>query len=227
MREIILVAGQKASGKSVETKKQIVNIKNKNTIVFDISCEESYEEFEVIHPDKVVDFLMGNEGNIGRIIPFENSERMSLEQTQKMVEKLLTTINNGVLVLENIRYYANKKILEKIRQGNGNKEGDISIICIFQSIATIPSDLLNDADVLRLHKNFEKIDRYKSRIENFEILKIAKLIVENKTQDDKYFYCYVNGFHTIEGDFDKSDYRNACLDNIIQKQGLHRYSEFY
>lgn len=225
MREIILVVGKKASGKSVETKKQISNIKDRNTIFFDICLE--YEEFEVIHPDKAVDFLMGNEGNIRRIIPFENGEKMSLDQIQKMIEKLLAKVNNGILVLENTRYYASPKILELIKQGNGDKKGHLSVIYQFTSIGTIPNNLLNDANVLRLHKCIDRIDRHKSKIENFEILKIATLIVENKTQDDKYFNCSVNGWRTIEGDFDKSDYRNACIDSIIEKQGLHRYSELY
>jgi len=211
MKEIILVVGQKASGKSVETKKQISNIKDRNTIFFDICLE--HEEFEVIHPDNALDFLIGNEGYIRRIIPFENGEKMSLYQIQKMIEKLLDKVNNGILVLENIRYYQSPKILELIRKGNGYEKGHLSVICHFTYIGSIPNNLLKKADVLRLHKCIDNIDRYKSKIENFEILKIATLIVKNKTQYDKYFNCSLNGWCTIEGDFDKSDYTNACIDS--------------
>jgi hypothetical protein len=45
MREIILVTGTRASGKSVETKRQILDVKNRNTIIFDINNEQLYEEF--------------------------------------------------------------------------------------------------------------------------------------------------------------------------------------
>lgn len=227
MREIILVTGTKASGKSVATKKQIVDVKNRNTIIVDINYEQLYEEFEIIQPNKAVDFLMGNKGKIGRIVPFAKNERMTLDQIRKMIDKLLTTVNNGILVLESIGHYASPKLLEKIRVGNGKQKGSVSIVCIFQSITSIPNKLLNDADVVRLHKEMAHIDRYESVIEKFEILKLATLIVENKTKEDRYFNCSVNGWTTIEGSFDKTDYRNACVDYMITQQGLHRYSELF
>jgi hypothetical protein len=174
-----------------------------------------------------VDFLKGNEGNISRIIPFENGERMTLDQIRIMIHKILTKVNNGILVLESIGSYASPKLLEKIRVGNGKQKGIVSIVCIFESITSIPNKLLNDAHLVRLHKEIANIDRYEDVIEKFEILKLATLIVKNKTQDNKYFNLSVNGWRTIEGDFDKSDYRNACVDALIQKEGLHRYSELY
>jgi len=227
MREIILVTGQVASGKSVATKRQIVDVKNRNTIIFDINNEQLYEEFEIIPINKVATFLMENNGNVGRVVPFVKNERMTLDQIRKMIDKLLTEVNNGIIVLESIESYASPKLLEKIRIGNMKQNGKISIVCIFQSITSIPNKLLNDADAVRIHKEIANIDRYESVIEKFEILKIATLIVANKTKEDRYFNCTINGWTTIEGSFDKADYRNACVDYMITQQGLHRYSEHF
>lgn len=227
MREIILVTGQVASGKSVATKRQIVDVKNRNTIIIDINNEQLYEEFEIIPINKVATFLMANKGKVGRIIPFVKDKPMALDQIRKMIDKILTEVNNGILVLENIGHYASPKLLEKIRIGNGKQEGKLSIVCIFQSITSIPNKLLNDADAIRVHKEIANIDRCESVIKKFEILKLATLIVANKTKEDRYFNCTVNGWTTIEGNFDKQDYRNACIDYMIIQRGLHRYSEHF
>jgi len=144
-----------------------------------------------------------------------------------MILDILDNVKNGILVLESIGVYKCEEIYEKIKTFIQNKNTDTSIICAYQSVATTPVDFINNASLIKLHRQIEGIERYKNHISPFKILKIAFLLVQNKSKDDKYFFCEINSATTITGNFSKSDYRNACLDYIIEANGLHRYSEHY
>lgn len=227
MNELILIIGAKASGKTVEIKDKLSNITDKNAVVFDY-CQE-YEDFDIIQPDEVVSFLNGKDGKVARIIPVVNGEKMTLTESQKVVLNILDNIKDGILVLEDLTIYApsSHEIYEKIITLSENTNNNASIICSFQSVSSTHGEFINKAALISLHRQItSRIDIYKSKIESFELFKIAFLLVQNKTKDNKYFFCEISA-GIITGDFSKEDYRSACLDYIIEENGLHRYSEHY
>lgn len=227
MRELILVAGTKASSKTVTTKNKIADIKNRNILIFDVNME--YNDFEILPVSKIAEFSKSKDFKTKRIVPITRGKNMSLQQIGKLVVKILSQFNNGVLVLESIGGYApmNKKIYDMILSGNKKQKERLTIICIFQSISSIPRLIYNKSASLRLHYTCDGVDRCRG-VKHFEILKIANLIVTNKFKEgDRFFHCTINRWETIFGNFDKQDYRNACLDYVNSERGLYRYCELF
>jgi hypothetical protein len=231
MSELILIIGIKASGKTVEIKDKLSKITDKNAVVFDYN--EEYEDVDIIQPDEAVSFLNGKEGKVARIIPIVNSEKIPYAETQKIVLNILDNIENGILVLEDIRRYnmAFREIYDKIRTLSKNEENNATIICPFGSFLSTPDDFINNAALISLHRQHDNIDRCRLKFESFESFKpfkIASLLVQNKIKDNNYFFCEINNSTSvITGDFSKQEYRNACLDYFIQSEGLYKYSEYY
>lgn len=226
MSELILIIGTKASGKTVEIQDKLSKITDKNAVVFDYNQE--YEDFDVIQPDEVVSFLNGKEGKSVRIIPVVNGKKMTYTESQEVVLNILDNIENGILVLEDIRRYtiASDEIYKRILSKNA-KNGSI-IICPFGSVSSTPEGFINNAALISLHRHHDNVYRCRLKIESFKPFKIASLLVQNKIKDNNYFFCEINNSTSIiTGDFSKEDYRNACLDYFIESEGLYKYSEYY
>ena len=224
MKEVTLVIGRIGSGKSEETLRQLKEEKIRNTIIFDINRDPIYAEYILISHDQVASFLMQDNGTIGRIEPYIGEKRMSIDETALMVNKLLITVKHGVLFLEDIAFYANPQLLGTLELKDKSYQKDkLSVICIFTSINSIPLQLLKDANIIRLHKLIDNIDKFKDKVPNFEILKVAEILLAKKTRKKRYFNCTIQQWKYLDGDFSKREYIDAHLEYLIRYKGLNHY----
>ena len=223
MKEVTLVIGCQGSGKSEETLRQLKEEKTRNTIIIDISREPIYAEYELISHEGVAAFLMQDNGTIGRIEPIVGGERMSTKEVRLMVSTLLTTVKHGVLFLEDIAFYANPQLLGTLELKDKSYQKDkLSVICIFTSINSIPIQLFNSANIIRMHKLTSKSD-YNIAVLNNGLLKTAEILIAKKTIENRYFYCTIKEWKYLDGDFSKREYIDAHLEYLIRYEGLNHY----
>ena len=223
MKEVTLVIGRIGSGKSEETLRQLKEEKIRNTIIFDINRDPIYAEYILISHDQVASFLMQDNGTIGRIEPYIGEKRMSIDETALMVNKLLITVKHGVLFLEDIAFYANPQLLGTLELKDKSYQKDkLSVICIFTSINSIPIQLFNSANIIRMHKLTSKSD-YNIAVLNNGLLKTAEILIAKKTIENRYFYCTIKEWKYLDGDFSKREYIDAHLEYLIRYEGLNHY----
>jgi len=199
MKKIIVISGQAKSGKSAQLKKAILAIKNKNTIIIDMRLE--YSEFDAIPWNKAAEFLSKNEENIAILTPYkEDGKLMTYDDEIKYVYKLITEAKSGVLVLENAGMYTNRKIFDEICYQDPNEEVTTTIIYVVHSVTNVTTNVVNKAEkvILHQHNDFINLQNIKHRINNFEVLKSAFDILKTGTELNKYFYCTIKNWETIE-----------------------------
>lgn len=199
---IMVICGMTEVGKSYQNLKEI-NLYLKTDLVsgkigrkvlmFDVNCDEIFEKIPTVKPQHIKNLT-----NVAprKILPYnKNGSAMNRDEKVKLVEYMATNYRNGLLVLDDIdKYMAHARGQSIIDSLTTYRHMGRDLLLIHQSIAKITTTEWENATFLRLHYQSDNVDRYRDRIPNFELVKIATLIIEEqylKAGNERYFL-YIN-----------------------------------
>ena len=221
MRKLNLIAGDKGSGKSYDLVRELLKQNRRNALIIDVCDDPQFSSFQEIKPKEAIKFLSENNGRVAKVCLRMDDIGCLL----KTINKIVDNCEGGILVLDSVEAYPNRdilnKIFEKIKTPNFC---DQEIVLVFSYLHRIPKKIIKLADILKLHSRIHETTDFESVFSEFKIIKVANYLLKNKKKDNPYFNCsIVNRLSRIEGDFTKSEYRDACLDYFIEKEGLSPY----
>ena len=233
-REPILmgVVGMKKVGKTFTTTQSIdkytkpnskTGKKGRKVLIYDINMEYTqYKAIDIKHLNK---FTHQNKIEVRRILPInENGSEADLSQMLEILNTVIKGFRGGMLILEDInRYLIASKTVDVIGLLATNRHRDLDIICHFQSLSALDPRMWQNTAMIRFHYQMDDIKRYKNRIPNYELFKIAQCLVNYKylKVGDKRFYCYVaNDENYITGNFTRTDFKSACIEYLTLNSSL-------
>lgn len=228
-REPILmsVTGQKGVGKTYTTKQTIDDYvkdnpktgkKGRKVLIYDINME--YTDYKVLDVKDVGKFARQKKVEVRRVLPVWEGKTAELDEMVEILHLIVRSYRGGMLILEDInKYLIQAKSPKIIGLLATNRHRDLDIICHFQSLSALDPRMWQNTSFVRFHSQIDDISRYKNRIPNFEMFKIAQCLVDYRylKVKDKRFYCFVAcEDNYIAGDFTKRDFRKACMEYLEQ-----------
>lgn len=234
MREpqLIIATGTKGVGKTYKTCEIVQNYltpnpvigkKPRKVLIFDANGEYNNQEIEkhkfrfrtkVLALKDVEAWTKQSRIEVRRVLPVDaNGNEVGTEKYPEILNVILHYYRGGMLILEDInKYLVETRDAKIIGALTTNRHRDLDIYIHLQSLAPLTTRMWQNANVIRFHYQMDDIDRYKARIPNYELFKIAQLMVNEKYYSGhERFFCYVmNQLNKIKGDFTKSDFVAAC-----------------
>ena len=215
---LILVCGETGVGKTFRNIKEIQNYlkgnpathrKGRKVLIFDVN-DDDYECYITVNPDAIRDLK-----NIQarRIRPLNRyGQTMSLDEKRDMVERMVKQFTQGLLVLEDLdKYMTGAKGQTIVGLLTTNRHHGLDIMISHQSIAKITTTEFQNCTWLRLHKQVDDISRYRSRIPNYFLVRIATLIVEEQYLIGNIrFFVYINMRKLLLRGCSREAYIRAC-----------------
>lgn len=255
MREpqLIIATGTKGVGKTYTTCKVIQDyitpdISNRKparkVLIFDVNGEYTNEELiknkfrfrtKALALKDLEDWSKQKNIEVRRILPVDaDGNQVGIDKYPEILKWILEFFRGGMLILEDInKYLIETRDASIVGALTTNRHKDLDIYIHLQSLAPLTTRMWQNANVIRFHYQMDDIDRYRARIPNYELFKIAQLLVNEiyfRGGENERFYCYVlNQTNKICGKFSKKDFIIACrkyfeihpqkLRTIMQKYG--------
>lgn len=197
---LMLVCGETGVGKTFRNILEIENYLRNNPIlarlgrkvlIFDVN-DDDYECYMTVSPDHIRELRIIR---ARRIRPLTRcGEMMSLIEKRDTVERMVKQFMDGLLVLEDLdKYMVGAKGQTIVGLLTTNRHHGLDIMISHQSIAKITTTEFQNCTWLRLHKQVDDITRYRNRIPNYFLVRIATLIVEEQYLIGNIrFFVYVN-----------------------------------
>jgi len=228
-REPILVCatGKKGVGKTYTTENSSISDyikgnprtgkKPRKVLIYDINME--YTKYKVISIKDIGRFTKQKKVEVRRVLPItSDGKTANLSEMLEILNEIISKFRGGMLILEDInRYLIQSRTADVIGLLATNRHRDLDIICHFQSLSALDPRMWQNTSFVRFHMQIDDIDRYKNRIPNYELFKVAQCLVEYKylKLGDKRFYVYVAcDDNYITGNFTRRDFNIACREYL-------------
>lgn len=184
---LMLVCGETGVGKTFRNILEIENYLRNNpllnrlgrkVLIFDVN-DDDYECYTTVDPDFIHNLKLIRARRIRPLTRF--GQTMSIEEKRDMVERMVKQFTDGLLVLEDLdKYMTGAKGQTIVGLLTTNRHHGLDIMISHQSIAKITTTEFQNCTWLRLHKQVDDITRYRNRIPNYFLVRIATLIVEEQ-----------------------------------------------
>ncbi|MBS1635384.1 MAG: hypothetical protein JST26_05630 [Bacteroidetes bacterium] len=196
----MLVCGETGVGKTFRNILEIENYlrdnprlarKGRKVLIFDVN-DDDYECYLTVNPDFIRDLRLIRARRIRPLTKY--GQVMSSTEKRDMVERMVKQFTDGLLVLEDLdKYMTGAKGQTIVSLLTTNRHHGLDIMISHQSIAKITTTEFQNCTWLRLHKQVDDVTRYRNRIPNYFLVRIATLIVEEQyLLGNIRFFVYVN-----------------------------------
>lgn len=237
-----IAIGFKGVGKTYTTKKMIEDyIKNdpatgrkgRPVLVFDVNGEyDDYAaiDFDIEEPNeykRAEQIRKIKAPGKYRIVSYKkNRALMSTTEMYATVITICRYYRNGLLVLEDINKYmlSNVKI-DIVGMLIGLRHLGTDLIIHYQSLRAIPPRMWGNLNFLRWHKQSDGIDKYRNRLDNYELFKIGERIIEKKYLEDPRYYFWIDKLGERLINVSETDFERACLEYLSLNPGALRERE--
>ena len=206
---IFIATGRKGSGKTFLTVKEIeqyindeAGVRNgRRGIIFDVNREKSYTQFPTIQYfsdiedawERTKHIRTFPQKTIRRIIPYRrNGIPMDANEQLQVVIDLAQHFKDGVILLEDInKYLIDSKSQDVIGMLTQVRHNKTDIYIHLQSLSPVTTRMWQNVNYIRFHHQTDSIDRYKDRIPDYTLMRIAQLIVDAEFHKGSQheFYC--------------------------------------
>lgn len=184
---LMLVCGETGIGKTYRTVQEIAQYvkdnrssgkKARKVLAFDVN-DDDFTMFPTVHPDHLNEF---KQPIARRVRPLtKHGAMMTLSEKRLVAEQMVANFKSGLLVLEDIdKFMVGAKGQAVVGILCANRHSDLDILISHQSIAKITTTEWQNATWLRLHKQVDDIYRYRGRIPNYSLVRIATFIIEEQ-----------------------------------------------
>jgi len=195
---LVLTCGETGVGKTYRNLLEIFRYmkdnaatgrKGRKVLAFDVN-DHDYPKFKTVKVNLIQNLTAIAARRIRPISP--KGRNMNLDEKRDVVEQMVNRFKNGLLVLEDLdKYMAGAKGQSIIGLLTTNRHNGLDIMISHQSIAKITTTEWENCTWLRLHHQVDDIFRYRERIPNYFLVRIATFIVDE--QYDLANDSYVNG----------------------------------
>jgi hypothetical protein len=221
---LMCVTGRKGVGKTFTTTKMLYDYvkpnpktgkKGRKVLIYDVNME--YTQFKTIGVKDIKRFAQSERPQVRRILPVdEHGQVLKIDEMVDTLNLILQDFRGGLLLLEDInRYMLQAKTQDIIGVITTCRHRDLDIICHYQSLSALDPRMWQNSNFVRFHSQMDDIERYKQRIPNFQMFKIAQYLVELQYYKKKNprFFCFVsNDNNYITGSFSPTDFKYACIE---------------
>jgi hypothetical protein len=226
-REPILmcVTGRKGVGKTYTTENHIKKYVKPNSrgragrkvLIYDVNME--YREFKTLDLKNIAKFARQTKPEIRRVLPLNDDGSVAnITEMVVILNHIVKHFRGGMLVLEDInKYLIQARTAEVIGLLATNRHRDLDIICHYQTLAALDPRMWQNTAFVRFHQQIDSIERYRNRIPNYELFKLAQCLVGYKylREGNKHFFCHVAcDDNYITGDFTRRDFKIACIEYL-------------
>lgn len=210
--------GRKGCGKTYQTEKMIQKyvagdpargVPPRRALILDVN-----DEFEHVRALKIQDVIRFSSHPIieaRRIRPFhDNGIRMTIQEIQDTLFKILNDYRGGLLLIEDInRYISDYLPNDLVGAICTNRHTDTDLILHFQSIGRISPKIWQNLNWIRFHKNTDSVDKHRNKFEDkYEMLKLVEMYTNSEYHaGNQRIYVYVD----IEDEKIKGIDRNKFL----------------
>jgi len=230
--QLIIATGTKGVGKTYKTCQLIeeyltpdiaIGKKARKVLIFDVNGEYDNTEImknghrfrtKVLALKDLQEWTTNKRVEVRRIMPVDaNGNEVGTEKYPEILSIILHYFKGGMLILEDInKYLIETRDAKIIGALTTNRHRDLDIYIHLQSLAPLTTRMWQNSNVIRFHYQMDDIDRYKARIPNYELFKVAQMMVNEKYYaGEERFFCYVmNQLNKIKGAFTKLDFLKAC-----------------
>jgi len=213
-------------------------VKGRRCLIFDTNGEYTAEQFAKngianFSPDRIALKDVEDWCRVGKIECRRiDAKNLSISEKRAAVEFLIKVYINGMFVLEDINtYILSMTHMEDIVGGLVNlRHRAVDVLISYQRLRAVEPLIYSNSRWIRLHYSSGRMEDVISKINNFELFKIAQIIVNNRYQaGDKRFFLYImNADNKIEGDFTKEEYMTACRQYLrIYKKQVKEYMDIH
>ena len=197
---LMLVCGETGVGKTFRNILEIENYlrdnpalkrKGRKVLIFDVN-DDDYECYTTVDPAYIRALKLIRARRIRPLTP--QGDTMTIEEKRDMVERMVKQFSDGLLVLEDLdKYMTGAKGQTIVGLLTTNRHHGLDIMISHQSIAKITTTEFQNCTWLRLHKQVDDVTRYRNRIPNYFLVRIATIIVEEQYLIGNIrFFVYVN-----------------------------------
>lgn len=225
---LFIATGMKSIGKTHRTKQEIQSYirddpttgrRGRPVLVVDVNNE--YQEYHTVFFDVQDKDIYKQGGAIRdivqpiprRIIPYKRDMTpMTPDELKVTASVVANNFRGGLVVMEDLnKIMVNTKKIDFIGMIIGLRHVGVDLMIHFQSISKITPDLWENVNIIRFHKQADPIDRLKTRGFNFELLKIAELIVNRQYESGNIrYFCWVHVMDNRITNISTEDFYYAC-----------------
>jgi len=245
-----VAVGRKGCGKTYQTTKMIRSyimgnpakgVVPRRVLILDVNDE--YEEFKALKVSDVMRFSGHPRIEARRIRPFhDNGQRMTINEIQDTLFKILNDFRNGLLLIEDVnRYISDYLPNDLVGAICTNRHTDTDIILHFQSVGRVSPKIWQNLSWIRFHKNTDSVDKHRTKFEDkYEMLKLVENYVNNEyhNYNNPRYFCYVDiedekikgidrkKFETIVEQYISENYKKL-ITPMLQRRDLGKGSKVH
>jgi hypothetical protein len=171
----------------------------RKVLIFDVNDE--YVDVKALSLNDVMIFSMHPKIEMRRIRPFNlDGKKMGIRELQNTLFLILEKFKGGLLLIEDISKYISDSLPQDI-VGNicTNRHNDLDIIIQLQSIGRITPKLLQNLNVIRMHKISDSVMKHKEKFQDMlEPLSLIEIYLNKE-----YFEGNIRVYAYFDADNDK------------------------
>ncbi len=184
---VMLIIGEMGVGKTYRTNQEIkyymidnpeTGKKGRKVLAFDTNGHD-YPTFRTVSPNYIKALT---KVAARRILPFKlGGKAMSNIEKREVAEKIVNHFKNGLVVLDDTdSYMSGAKGQSLIGALTTVRHKGIDILFSHQSLGKVTTTQFQACTFIRLHHQVDPVTKYKERIPNYPIVRIAQLIVNEQ-----------------------------------------------
>ncbi|MFA6501297.1 MAG: hypothetical protein WCT85_00760 [Parachlamydiales bacterium] len=183
------------------------------TLFFDIENEDEYNRGSEIRK-----FCNSNPPIIEtrRIVPLKkNRQPMTPTEYVSTIRTIANSFSNGLFIAEDLNKYISHKNQDEILDLMISlRHKGIDMYLHLQTLSKLTTNMWENVNWIRFHKQGDTIDRYKSRIPSYAVVKIAEIIVNKKYLENPRFFLFVSPMYEKIKGITRSDFITACYEYL-------------
>jgi hypothetical protein len=161
-----------------------------------------------------------------------DTKGLPIKDKKAILEYLIQYARGVLLVIEDINtYILSLTHMEEIVGGLVNlRHRGVDVLISYQRLRAVEPLIYSNSRWIRLHYTSGRMEDVKGKIDNFELYKIAQIVVNNRySKGDKRFFIYIsNGDNNLVGQFSKEEFIRACKQYLnIYKKEVREYEQMY
>jgi hypothetical protein len=239
---LTIVTGKKRVGKTFRTAQEVRSYsmddpstgrRGMKVLIFDIQQEPQWscyktlyysadEKDELKRAEEIIAFTKSEVISVRRIIPVKsNGQPMNARDMVLAVQTINKYYRRGLLILEDINRIVTSKNQDDLMDALiSTRHIQQDIILHLQSLAGATPRMFQNCEWIRFHKQSDPIDRYKNRLPNFTLLKIAEMTVDRIYREgNERFFLYVSPTEEKIAGLSYEQFEKSCMEYLAKYRG--------
>ncbi len=161
----------------------------------------------------------------GNVIYRKGSVMIPSEKVKTLL-KILDTYRNGLLLIEDLTKSFGDNIPQDLMGTiTSNRHLNLDIVMHLQSVSPMLPRFWQNCEMTRFHKQIDNIDKSEKKLPNYEMYKIAELMVNKQYYaGNKRFYVWIHNLENkLIGNYSKEQLMAAIYQYIAQKPSEIRH----